>query len=205
MIHCDLFTWYHLPRTGGTATTSWWRRVADMTVLDVAVDLPEVSAKHDNPATRKLRDVNFIDGSTTLVNMKRLPDWLQSNFRFARASGLAVPEERYLKGEFFSLRTGSWCPADWWMDYFDVENIQVLLPTDTLEQAWRQFSVGMLGLEVPDKLKFAQENQIGADLPVSVQWWDRDKADMYQRNPIWAQQERRAFGEAFKAETTGAD
>lgn len=203
MINSIWFTWYHLPRTGGTATASWMMRVASLSDLKVEVDPHEASLKHDNLLTRMIRKPGFEVGRVRAMNFKRLSPWLQSNYRFAKAFGLDVPQERYLEGEFFSLRTGSWLPADWWLEYFDINSIEFLLPTDDLEGAWRAFVRDHVGRAVPEAVRFGIENEFGREVAVSPGWEEMDLAAARQRNPRWVALERDVFMGERDTDTAG--
>lgn len=196
MINSIWFNWCHLPRTGGTATASWVRKVA--TLLDVPIDVDncETPAKHDNLMTRMIRKPDFEAGQVSAMNFKRLRPWLQSSYRFAKAIGLDVPQERYLDGEFFSLRTGSWCAADWWLEYFDTNSIDFFLPVDDLEAAWRTFVHDRVGRFVPEEVRFGRENEVGCDVALSPAWQELEMAAARQRNPRWVAIERHVFAQS---------
>ncbi len=193
MINCARFTWYHLPRTGGTATARWIRQASALLNVAIEVDPCDTPAKHDNLLTRKIRNPGFATGPISAMNFKRLGPWLQSTYRFAKAKGLDVDEARYMKGEFFSLRTGRWCAADWWLDYFSIETIDVLFPDVDLETAWRAFLLHHLGRHVPDDLHFGRENEVGVEITVSPDWRLMDFSDAHERNPRWTALENRLF------------
>ncbi|MBL9051767.1 MAG: glycosyltransferase [Tabrizicola sp.] len=196
MITCSAFTWYHLPRSGGTATAHWWRRVVSMHGLEMMIDPDHLAAKHDNHATRRIRDQSFkTGGRISLMNFRRLPAWLESNYRFARAQGLDVPAERYIGGEFFSLRMGQWCPADWWLDYFKANRMDRLLPVERLEDALRGLLLSEFGLTVPDDLTLHRLNSKDANTPLAEPWTDCDWSAAFQKNPVWATIERQLYDE----------
>jgi GT2 family glycosyltransferase/tetratricopeptide (TPR) repeat protein len=202
MITCAAFTWYHLPRSGGTATAYWWAEVASRYGLNILIDRDDSTTKHDNCSTRQLRERGFRRGGpASVMNFRRLPAWLESNYRYACRQGLDVPEARYLAGEFFSFRLGKWCPADWWLDYFDAGNIDRLVPLERLEEALQDLLQSAFGLPVPQGLTLPRMNSISAEIPFGADWPVLDWSEAYRQNPAWAELEGRAYGatEALKA------
>lgn len=196
MISSAAFTWYHLPRTGGTSTAAWWRSVAKAHGLSVRIDADELPEKHDNALTRALRGAARGPVSKlSVMNFRRLPGWLESSYRFARSQGLMVPEARYLAGEFFSLRAGEWRPADWWLEYFSARDMDLLLPLESLEDAlgdvlWRAF-----GVLAPDGVALPRLNRVGDDIALGAAWQGHDWSEAYRANPVWAELERRVYGQ----------
>lgn len=164
--------------------------------LEMMIDPDHLAAKHDNHAARRIRDQNFkTGGRISLMNFRRLPGWLESNYRFARAQGLDVSAERYLGGEFFSLRAGKWCPADWWLDYFKANLMDRLMPVDQLEEALRGLLQSEFGLTVPHDLTLHQLNGMDANTPFVEAWTGCDWSAAFQKNPVWAAIERRLYDE----------
>ena len=158
MILSDNFIWLHLPRTGGSSTAAWMRQIQNASDLPLHIDPCDERLKHDNLATRfqrlgKTQEVKFI-----AMNFRPLSDWLISNHQWAQSAGLKVPIERYLEGEFFSLRMGRWCSADWWLDYFEMDQVTHLFWSETLESDWRAFLNEATGLSIPTDLKMERTN-----------------------------------------------
>jgi hypothetical protein len=199
MIACSNFIWLHLPRTGGTATAAWMREIARHLSLAVAIDDDGEAAKHDNILLRSARKdgaafKGLLAGSRPAVamNFKRLPNWLESNYRFARSVGLEVSPERYLAGEFLSIRMGRYCPADWWLDYFAVENVTDFLRCDRLETDWPEFFARVTGI-APPHIPFQRMNAKGESIAFPPDWHKADWADAYRRNPRWSGMEARIY------------
>lgn len=175
----------------------WWQTVSAAYSLPLEIDADSFPGKHDNAVTRGMRSGGSVPASSlSVMNFRRLPAWLESSFRFARSQGLTVPETRYLSGEFFSLRTGEWCPADWWLDYFDARSIDLLLPLERLGDALEDLLWQAFGLRVPDGLALARLNQVGADIELVCDWTGHNWADVYRRNPLWADLEAGVYGAA---------
>jgi hypothetical protein len=191
IIHED-FQWLHLPRTGGTATASWMRAAKDLCDLPLAVDCCLNSSKHDNLAVRFYRTGYRCDGKVTAMNFRSLPDWLASSYSWTRMSGFSLPLARYLCGEYFSFRTGRWCPADWWLEYFDVERVSHLLSLDNLESNWRKFLKDIASVEVPLDIKIERLNA-GSDATNIKCLFEQNASQIYARNPIWEATEKKCL------------
>ncbi len=199
MIYSSQFIWLHLPRSGGTATANWMREMREVLRPPIAIDPDTDSAKHDNLLTRALRrpgDINpLLDRHQVpvCINFKRLPSWLRSMYLFMKHLGFDVEEERYMRGEFFSLRVGQWCPADWWIDYFDFDQIDHLFRSDQLEDDWNSFFSKVTCTVLP-RVIFKEANQVGCPSMLSVKCSTCDWKSAYQRNPQWTAIERKAYG-----------
>lgn len=198
MIWHDTFVWLHLPRTGGTATAAWIREIfknratdASSAVGAIAIDDDWLPQKHDNLLTREIRS-GITSGTRSIVmNFRTLDEWLLSNFKFAQAAGMNVSIERYLAGEFFSLRMGGWCLADWWLQYFETSRVSHFFRLDRLEQDWRQFLQHTVGLEVPVSHTIVAMNQAPTGEEVMLDL-DRESWSLaYERNPRWSRLQTR--------------
>jgi hypothetical protein len=179
------FVWLHLPRTGGTATTSWLKQVDLALQLKLNITPQGLPAKHDNVNIRSLRLDESFDSKIITMNFRSLPEWLMSNYHFALSTGLKVPFERYMEGEFFSLRVGQWCLADWWLEYFEVGKISHFMNVQHLEEDWRKFLKEACGVIVPKEIQMKIENENSKTLSIfnSVMNFNWDIA--YAQNPIW--------------------
>lgn len=192
MIQHPQFIWLHLPRTAGTSTSAWLRHIRSIQNLPILIDPDDVRDKHDNLAIRSIRNGQSMDNKVIAMNFRSLPEWLSSNYAFARKTGLHVPKDRYLKGEFFSLRVGAWCPADWWLSYFNVHQVTHFLSCNQLERDWRQFLWEIAGIVVPSDLHMPRANQINAlilENSIDESLWDIART----RNPYWAEMEKKAL------------
>ena len=122
MILSSELIWLHLPRTGGTTTVEVFRRaieaLPERESSDWWIDDDSLRDKHDNLDIRQVRRGSLPPARRIAMNFRPLEEWLYSNWKWAVAMGLNVDVNRYKSGEFFSLRLGRWCPADWWLDYF---------------------------------------------------------------------------------------
>lgn len=193
MITHPAFRWLHLPRTGGTSTALWMRSLEGYTSGKLQIDSCQQVEKHDNLAIRSYREGIEIKPACIAVNFRPLIDWLLSNYHWAHAAGLKVPLERYLEGEFFSLRMGAWVAADWWIDYFKIDSGTHFLRCNLLEEDWRFFLEEVAGITVPQILKMPYANSSGGDLSESIYTCDDRLKSAFERNPKWIAIQKRLF------------
>ena len=192
MIIHQNFLWLHLPRTGGTATSSWLQKINIALQLNLAITPQDQRAKHDNLLIRNFRADPIPEFKTIVMNFRSLPDWLLSNYYFALYSGLNVPIDRYISGEFFSLRVGKWCQADWWLEYFEIERVSYFMRSDHLENDWRNFLYEQCNLIVPKEIQMIKENEIQKKNNASL--IDFDWTEAYKKNTKWRILENKVLG-----------
>lgn len=182
----------HLPRTGGTSTAAWVRAIKEFCNLAVEIDSCNHPYKHDNLSIRGYRDGCVFDGSIIAMNFRSLPAWLESNFKWTVMSGFKLPLERYLGGEFFSFRTGRWCPADWWLEYFEVEKVTHFLRCDNLESDWRHFLRSIAEIDMPFDIGMQRLNGgLSASTTDLSPMFAQNASKLYMRNPIWELTEKK--------------
>lgn len=193
MIVNEDFIWLHMPRTGGTSTTSAIRNwllscSAYPTLSKVQVDSDESNLKHDNLLTREMRVGPRPKSARICMNMRSLDSWLISNWKWANVQGFKVPLERYQRGEFFSWRLGQWCAADWWLEYMEWENITDFFWLDNLDADWSKFLLELYP-EAP-KIQMKRLNDLGKSPIAPLLEGARE------RNPIWTSLQERLSPQA---------
>jgi hypothetical protein len=121
MIQSSAFIWLHLPKTGGTSMNQLFR---DLALSDLEVDDDTTPAKHDSIALRESRGSWRAGNRPRFITARRLSDWLISDWQHKRRHmNLSdLPFEPVRSGLFYSLRLGgTWVAADWWLQYFEVD------------------------------------------------------------------------------------
>ena len=106
-------------------------------------------------------------------------------WKWAAKHGLHVPKERYLEGEFFSMRTGRWCPADWWLEYFEVSHVTDLIRMDCLESDLNDL-LQSVDPSLP-RIALPHLNELGVTEPMTL------RPEAYEVNPQWTALEARLW------------
>lgn len=191
MIQTDRFIWLHLPRTGGTTTRAAMHGVKKSLPRSLRsgwiIDDDGVRAKHDNLAIRAARLGAMPQAERIAMNFRPLGEWLTSNWKWTQANGLSLPIERYQDGEFFSLRVGAWCRADWWLSYFEIERVTDFIRLDHLDEDLRGFLTSIdPRISLP---KVGQLNRLGPSPSIQT------SAAARAMNPKWSALEDRLWPE----------
>ena len=144
MIIGDTFLWLHLPKTGGTSMNLLFRRKK---LAGVVVDADSTAQKHDSIALRERRSDWRANNRQRFITCRRLDDWLISDWQFKknRMHLPDLPFEPVRSGLFFSLRLGGlWVAADWWINYFSLDERVISLRLDTLQSDLNRWMLPLL-------------------------------------------------------------
>ena len=132
MIHNDKFVWLHLPKTGGTTVHNLFKT---MDIPGLHVDDNNSKTKHDSLEHRE--KTGWVSGKRKpFITFRRLEDWLISDWMHKKTwMGLEdLPFEPVQSGLFYSLRLGgTWVAADWWIQYFQIDDTFTFLRLEHLE------------------------------------------------------------------------
>ena len=132
MIYNDNFVWLHLPKTGGTTVHNVFK---DMGIPGLHVDNNNSKTKHDSLHQRE-RTGWKAGKRKPFITIRRLEDWLISDWMHKKTwMGLNdLPIEPVQSGLFYSLRLGgTWVAADWWIQYFQIDDSFTFLRLEHLE------------------------------------------------------------------------
>lgn len=194
MILSPRLIWLHLPRTGGTSTVQVFRdavtNLPQAFQSEWSIDDDSLRAKHDNLAIRSMRLGLDPRATRMAMNFRPLDDWMLSNWKWARAQGLNVDRSRYQNGEFFSLRLGKWCRADWWLDYFDLTDSIQLIRLTHLEEDLSEL-MEWAGLKLPVEEVVPRLNGLSSSDGEQAQGFCSELA--MERNPIWMKYQRKMW------------
>lgn len=195
MIITRRLQWHHLPKTAGTSTDCLFER-SGLPLLWRDSQLSP--AKHLPPSAHP--DVQGILSPERLnvVNLRRLPAWLVSNYEHKRQlMGLQLELEPVMKGLFYRHRDQQWLPADWWLLQLGVDSSWQILRVenllgDLLEllETFEPVSADAVAAmrHAPSLNRNSYNKNLGA-------WCSReDLVSMYEANPLWRSLELQVYG-----------
>ena len=193
MIIADAFLWLHLPKTGGTSMNRLFR---EHPISGVQVDPDDTAQKHDSVALRESRGAWRAGSRQRCITIRRLDQWLISDWQHKRRH-MNLPDldfEPVRSGLFYSLRLGgTWVAADWWLQYFDL-NEQVIslrlehLQADLNQQLLPLLPAGTLPFKAPPR-----ENAKPTALSDQPRFSSSDLARIAAVNPRWNSWEKRVY------------
>jgi hypothetical protein len=186
------FAWGHLQKTGGDATTELFRMFPD--VVEFA-DPRNIEAKHASFAER----ADQVRGKLLVANIRRLPSWTlswaQHRARLSkRPDGSPVPmnSPRQMitvpRADMrLALLTGDGAfPVDRW------------LRMEHLAEDFADFLAEITEVSEEDRARiagFGRVNALEYDHEVANWFTPEQVEQLYERNPAWAEIERRIYGD----------
>lgn len=133
MIIADAFLWLHLPKTGGTSMNRLFR---ERQLPGVQIDPDNTAQKHDSVSLRESRGGWNAGTRRRFITSRKLNHWLISDWQHKRRH-MNLPDldfEPVRSGLFYSLRLGgTWMAADWWLEYFQVDESVTALRLEHLQ------------------------------------------------------------------------
>ena len=187
--------WYHLPKTAGTTTDQLF--VASGVPL-LWHDQQDSPIKHLPPAQHPEGDALPLNGKHKVVNFRRLPHWLLSNYQHKLGMmGLELDASPMASGLFWRERDQTWLPADWWVERLGIDETWTLLRVEHLKSDFLRF----LKLHEPIGRRARWRVRLVGSLNRNryrrklKDWFSVDDLQcLYQANPRWAALERKAYG-----------
>lgn len=197
LIDSPAFIWLHLPKTGGTSFSELFRQHR---LPGCTVDPDHLDSKHDSIAVRENRSGWRAGERPRFITSRRLENWLISDWQHKRRH-MNLPNldfDPVRRGLFYSLRLGgSWVAADWWLQYFEVDDTVTALRLEHLQSDLNRSLLPLLPAGTPPfgalPKKNAKPNKANHDQPhfnnedlrciaaVNPRW-DRWQAGLYGRS-----------------------
>lgn len=185
----------HLPKTGGTSMTRLFR---ERGLPGVTVDSDATAQKHDSVSLRESRGTWRAGERIRFITARRLHHWLISDWHHKRRhmNRPDLPFEPVRCGLFFSLRLGgTWVAADWWLQYFDLDDQVVALRLEHLQSDLNQHLLPLLPAGTPAFATPPRENARpgGGDVD-APDFTAEDLIRLTAVNPRWSAWQQKIYG-----------
>lgn len=195
MIITHHLQWYHLPKTAGTSTDLLFE-CSGLPLL--WRDSQQSPSKH-LPASQHPEACRLLSSERlNVVNLRRLPAWLISNYEHKRQlMGLQLDPEPLRRGLFFRQRDQRWLPADWWLQRLGVDATWQLLRVESLQSDFLELLATWepVGAEAVAAIRAAPALNSNRYDKVLATWFSQaDLAALYVANPVWRALELQAYG-----------
>ena len=188
MIISEKFIWLHLPKTGGTSTTQLFR---NLNIKGLHIDNDELKIKHDSIMLREQTSAWKYDHQKVFITFRKLEHWLISDWEHKRRwlNQPDLPFSPVRSGLFYSLRLGgTWVAADWWIQYFDLDDSVTALRLDHLEADLNEHILPLLPKNTSKFTPIPAKNA-KPDMPKNSIKQKLDVHDLriiHQNNPKWS-------------------
>lgn len=168
-----------------------------LNVADVVVDPDDQDSKHDSIALREAHTSWRAGQRRRFVTARRLDRWLISDWQHKRRH-MNLPElpfEPVRSGLFYSPRLGgTWVAADWWLQYFEVDERVTPLRLEVLAQDFNRLLLPLLPASTPVLDALPRENAkpslTSQDEP---QFSTTDLERIQASNPRWSAWENQLY------------
>ena len=196
MIVGNSFIWLHLPKTGGTSMN---RLISERFFPGVAVDPDETHEKHDSVPLRESRASWQAGDRRRFITARRLESWLISDWQHKRRP-MNLPDldfEPVRSGLYYSLRLGGiWVAADWWLQYFEVDERVTALRLEHLQDDLNRHLLPLLPAGTMPFKRPPRENRkptaMTADEPI---FSAEDQQRIMAVNPLWSSWQQQLYCE----------
>lgn len=174
------------------------RLFLDRAIPGIVVDPDDTPAKHDSVPLRESRGAWRAGGRRRFITARRLADWLVSDWLHKRRHmGLPDLDVAPVRcGLYYSLRLGgTWVAADWWLQYFEVDQRVTALRLEHLAADLNGHLLPLLPAGTAPFAELPRENSrpSGSQAPA---FSPADLERIVAVNPRWAAWERQVYGSA---------
>ncbi len=194
------FLWIHFPKCAGH-TVNDALKIALRGDADVSFDAQGHEGWHDTPAGRRLRAPDAdLDGRVVISGFRRLPFWLLSRIHYeaSRPPYLSATREMLCRGEFYE-QSGLIAKADDYAVQFDSAVDRWIRMEHLAEDFERHFgdilAAHALRAAVRKLRKIVNGTRLNYLRSLDFYFTPENLAALYDANPIWAERERRLYGD----------
>jgi hypothetical protein len=195
MVIGERFVWAHLPKTAGMATARLFKLFPELIVF---VDPEDTNDMH-TPFSQR---ADQIQGKMLAMNFRRLPVWVLSRAQHVARWGI-YPDYRPIPMDSPEKLAGSSFPDSRILIYTDEGRIRIdrWLRAESITEDFLGFISEFT--DVSEERR-RQVRELG---PVNIHDYDKDIASwfspelierMYEANPIWAELERKIYGDTYR-------
>ena len=180
--------WLHLPKTGGTSTTQLFR---NQNIKDLLIDDDSLKIKHDSIKLREHTSSWKYNQQKLFINFRKLDQWLISDWEHKRRwlNQPDLPFGPVRSGLFYSLRLGgTWVAADWWIQYFNLDDSVTALRLEYLEADLNKYILPLLPQNTPEFKSIPARNTKPKALSgiINPKFDSHDLKIIHQNNPKWS-------------------
>lgn len=191
--------WLHFPKTAGTTFNQIFQEIGQFYIDgDNQTDQYGIHIKHDSIERRENMSSWKYSGQKKFINCRRLPDWILSDFFFKKDflnlnSDFNLCRQGVIK---YALRhNGEIKPADWWVQYFKVDDVNSLRFDNLSEDLNNKLvshipELNYVELNVRRNSSLTKKNMLDYFSP-------NDIKIMYKNNPLWETWERKTYGNTY--------
>lgn len=158
---------------------------------------PYEPCMHDSVEERERRSQWRAGHRRRFITARRLDQWLISDWQHKRRN-MGCPQldfEPVRSGLFYSLRLGgTWVAADWWLQYFQVDEQVTALRLEFLQQDLNQHLLPMLPPATPAFGDLPEANRKPAVGSAEFCFTEPDLARIAAVNPRWTAWQHQLYG-----------
>lgn len=137
------------------------RLMREAMLPDIVVDCDRLDSKHDSISLREAYTPWRAGDRKRFITARPLAKWLISDWQHKRRH-MHLPDLDFTpvrSGLFYSLRLGgTWVAADWWLQYFDVNEQVTALRLEHLQHDLNRFLLPLLPADTPPFGETPREN-----------------------------------------------
>ena len=164
---------------------------------DVVVDPDHQDSKHDSIPLREASSSWRAGQRRRFITARRLDRWLMSDWQHKRRHMNLpdLPFEPVRSGLFYSLRLGgTWVAADWWLQYFEVDERVIALRLEELGSDFNRLLLPLLPASTPPVQVLPRENAKPATYSQEEPHFSASDLQRIQAsNPRWSAWEEQLY------------